>query len=191
MNTVQRTLNKLFFAATISLLFAGFSGHAVADPGTKEELNRDSSQALQDLYKNNPVAETIGKKAKAILIFPKIVKAGLVFGGAYGEGVLMKGSQVDSYYNSVSGSWGWQIGAQTFGYVVFLMSNRAVKALNDAKGWSVGVGPTVVAVDAGVAKDLSTSTLRDDAYAFIFDQKGLMASLSIEGTKITRIHPKS
>ena len=139
------------------------------------------------MYKTNPVAKNISTKAKAILIFPKILKAGLVFGGSYGEGVLSKNSRFVGYYNSVSASWGWQAGAESYGYVVFLMSNAAVKYLDQSKGWEIGVGPTVVVVNEGVAKNLSSSTLKDDAYAFIFNQQGLMASLSIEGTKISRI----
>ena len=87
----------------------------------------------------------------------------------------------------MSASWGLQAGAESFGYVVFLMSEKAVKYLDDSKGWEFGVGPTLVMVDDGVAKNLSTSTLKDDAYAFILNQEGLMASLSIEGTKISRI----
>jgi lipid-binding SYLF domain-containing protein len=157
-----------------------------ADAATQEDLKRDAVQALQALYRINPLAQDISKRAKAVLVFPNIVKAGLIFGGAYGEGVLMEGSKV-SYYNSVTASWGWQAGAQSYGYVVFLMSDKAVNYIGRSDGWEIGVGPTVVAVDAGVAKNLSTSTLKDDAYAFIFDQQGLMASLSIEGTKISRI----
>ena len=99
----------------------------------------------------------------------------------------MKSAKVSEYYNSVSASWGWQAGAETCTYVVFLMSDRAVNYLATSKGWEVGVGPTVVVVNEGAGKNISTSTLKDDAYAFINDQQGLMASLSIEGTKITRI----
>ena len=82
---------------------------------------------------------------------------------------------------------GWQAGGESYGYVVFLMSDKAVKYLDKSMGWEFGVGPSVVAVNEGIAKNLSTSTLKDDAYAFIFDQQGLMASLSLEGTKISRI----
>jgi lipid-binding SYLF domain-containing protein len=116
-----------------------------------------------------------------------VIKAGLIFGGSYGEGVLMKDGKVVDYYNSVSGSWGWQAGAESYAYVVFLMSDKSVRYLTQSKGWEIGVGPTVVAGDAGAAKNLSTSTLKKDAYAFILDQQGLMASLSIEGTKISKI----
>ena len=158
-----------------------------ASAATAEDLDKDSRQALRTLYNTHSVAKTLSDTAKAVLVFPNIVKAGLVFGGSYGEGVLLKGSQVVDYYNSVTGSWGMQIGAQSYGYAVFLMTDNSVKYLNESKGWEVGVGPTVVVVDEGVAKNLSTSSLKDDAYAFIFSQQGLMAGVSIEGTKISRI----
>lgn len=185
MSNIRRNfLNVLLVtAATLSLGALGSRANAA----TAEDLNKDSAQALQILYKSNPTAESIAKKARAVLVFPKIIKAGLVFGGSYGEGVLMKGTQVADYYNSVSASWGLQAGAESFGYVVFLMNDKAVKYLDKSKGWEIGVGPTVVVVNEGVAKNLSTTTAKDDAYAFIFDQQGLMASLSIEGTKISRI----
>ncbi|MGB5831785.1 MAG: YSC84-related protein [Thiohalocapsa sp.] len=99
--------------------------------------------------------------------------------------MLTKAGKFAGYYNSVSASWGWQAGAQSYSYVVFLMSDDALKYLDKSEGWEIGVGPTVVVVDQGAAKNLSSSTLKDDAYAFIFDQQGLMASLSIEGTKIS------
>lgn len=158
-----------------------------AEAASKADLNADSSRALASLYAHNPTAKAIGAKAKAILIFPSIVKAGLVFGGAYGEGELLSDGAVEHYYNSFSGSWGLQAGAQSYGYVVFLMSDNAVKYIHESAGWEIGVGPTVVVVDDGVARNLSTSTLKDDAYAFIFNQQGLMAGVSIEGTKIWKI----
>ena len=158
-----------------------------ANAATAEDLDRDSMQALQTLYKTEPVAKTLSHTAKAVLVFPNIVKAGLVFGGSYGEGVLLEGSKVVDYYNSVTGSWGLQAGAQSYGYAVFLMTDKAIQYVKDTKGWEIGVGPTVVVVDEGVAKNLSTSSLKDDAYAFIFSQQGLMAGVSIEGTKISKI----
>jgi len=154
---------------------------------TAEDLNQSASHSLQTLCRTNPVAAKISKIAKAELIFPNIVRAGLIFGGGYGEGVLMEDAKVIDYYNSISGSWGLQAGAESYGYVVFLMNDRALSYLKKSRGWEIGVGPQVVLVNEGVAKNLSSTTLQDDAYAFIFDQQGLMASLSIEGTKISRI----
>ncbi|ARU32316.1 twin-arginine translocation pathway signal protein [Sulfuriferula sp. AH1] len=185
MINIRRALLKFILVTATTLSLGAISSQVYA--ATAEDLNRDAAQALQILYKSNPLAEDISKKAKAVLVFPNIVKAGLVFGGSYGEGVLFKGSRVDGYYNSVSASWGLQAGAQSYGYAVFLMNDKAVKYLAKTKGWEIGVGPTVVVVNEGIAKNLSTSTLKDDAYAFIFDQQGLMASLSIEGTKISHI----
>ena len=172
--------------ATTAIVSMGVMNQASA--ATAKDLDKDSRQALQTLYKTEPVAKTLSHSAKAVLVFPNIVKAGLVFGGSYGEGELIEGSKVVDYYNSVTGSWGLQIGAQSYGYVLFLMSDKAVQYVKDTKGWEIGVGPTVVVVDEGLAKNLSTSSLKDDAYAFIFSQQGLMAGVSIEGTKISRIN---
>lgn len=185
MITLQRNLFNFLIVVVTALSF-GFMTNAHAE--TAENLNQDAAQALQTLYKTNPTAELLSKKAKGILVFPKVIKAGLVFGGSYGEGVLFKAGHESGYYNSVSASWGFQAGAQSYGYVVFLMSNKALKYLNETHGWEVGVGPSVVVVNEGVAKNLSSSTLKDDAYAFIFDQQGLMVSFSLEGTKISRIN---
>jgi len=158
-----------------------------ANAATAEDLNKDAEQSLDLLYRTNPVAQNISKSARAVLVFPKVIKAGLVFGGSYGEGVLKQGPRVMNYYNSVSGSWGLQAGAQSYGYVVFLMNDNAVDYVDKSQGWEIGIGPTVVIVNEGAAKNLSTSTLKDDAYAFIFDQEGLMAGISFEGTKISKI----
>ena len=150
----------------------------IAHAATVADLNQDSDQAIKMLINSNPTAAAVAKSARAILVFPSIVKAGLIFGGAYGEGELKQGS---------TGSWGLQAGAQSYGYVVFLMNDKAMKYIHESHGWEIGVGPTVVLVDQGVAKNLSSTTLQSDAYAFIFDQKGLMAGVSIEGTKISHI----
>jgi lipid-binding SYLF domain-containing protein len=185
MTNIRRTLLNSFLVAAATFSLGAFSNYAGA--ATAEDLNQDAAQALQILYKHNPVAESISKKARAILVFPKIIKAGLVFGGSYGEGVLFKGSHAAGYYNSVSASWGWQAGAQSYSYAVFFMNDKALRYLDKSDGWSIGTDPGVVVVDSGIAKNLSTTTLRKDAYAFSFDQQGLMASLSIQGTKISPI----
>lgn len=185
MNTIRRAFHHRALAAATAVLLA-----SAANPGmaaTAEDLDKASRQALQTLYKNDPVALTLSQTAKAVLVFPKVIKAGLIFGGSYGEGVLMTGTRVTDYYNSVSASWGWQAGAESYAYVVFLMSDKAVQYLVASKGWEFGVGPTLVVVNEGVAKNLSTTTVKDDAYAFVSDQQGLMVSLSIEGTKVSRI----
>lgn len=173
--------------ASAMFLAVSLAATNVANAATSEDLDKDSRQALQTLYQSQPLAKSLSETAKAVLVFPNVVKAGLVFGGSYGEGELMRGTTVVDYYNTVGGSWGLQAGAQSYGYAVFLMTDDAVAYLKESKGWELGVGPTVVVVDEGVAKILSTSSLQEDAYAFIFSQQGLMAGISIEGTKVTKI----
>ena len=184
----MKNFRGILLATTFALAGVGAMGAVnAARAETAADLNSESDHALQMLYKSNPAAKAIAEKATAILIFPKIIKAGLVFGGAFGEGEMKQGAAVDGYYNSVTGSWGLQAGAQSYGYVVFLMNQKAVDYIHKSAGFELGVGPTVVVVNQGVAENLSTSTLKDDAYAFIFDQEGLMLGVSIEGTKISKI----
>jgi lipid-binding SYLF domain-containing protein len=173
-------------AAVLAVSSIACEGTAKA-ASTAEQINRDADESLQTLYRTNPIAASIAKQSRAVLVFPNIVKAGLIFGGAYGEGELKQGGRVANYYNSFSGSWGLQAGAQSYGYAVFLMNQKAVDYIDRSEGWEIGVGPTVVLVNEGAAKNLSSTTLKDDAYAFIFDQKGLMAGVSIEGTKVSKI----
>lgn len=153
------------------------------------EIDKQVDLALEQLYNSTPAAREIAKVAKAVLVFPSIIKAGLVVGGQYGEGALRVNGKTVGYYNTVAASYGLQIGAQSFGFAMFFMNDKALEYLNKSGGWEVGVGPTIVVVDKGAAKTLTTSTAKDDIYAFCFNQKGLMAGLGLQGSKITRIHP--
>ena len=178
-----------FALTTTAMVPAMLPTAAQAGATDRAKLDIDSKAALDKLFADNPTAQVIARHAKGVLIFPSIVKAGLGVGGAFGEGEGRQNGGVEGYYNSVSGSVGLQAGVQSYGYAVFLMSDKAVQYLHDSDGWEIGVGPTVVVVDEGVARNLSTTTLKDDAYAFVFDQKGLMAGVSLEGTKVTKIKP--
>ena len=124
------------------------------------------------------------------LVFPKVTKAGFAIGGQYGEGTLFKKGIASAYYKTTGASFGLQAGGQTYGYAMFFMNDAALAQLDKAKGMEVGVGPSVVIIDEGMAKSTTTTTLKDDIYAVIFGQKGLMAGLGIQGNKITRITPK-
>ena len=124
--------------------------------------------------------------AAGILVFPKIVKAGFLIGGQTGSGALLVDGNVDGYYRSGGASIGMQAGAQSYGYVLFLMHQENVDWLHAAKGWEIGVGPSVVVVDKGVAANLTTKTITKGIYAFVFGQKGLMAGMGIQGNKIHR-----
>ena len=122
-----------------------------------------------------------------MLVFPKITKAGLGIGGQFGEGALIKGGKTVAYYNTTGISSGLQAGAQQYGYAMFFMNDAALKQLDKTEGFEVGVGPTIVVMDEGKAKSTTTTSAKDDIYAFIFSQKGLMAGLGLQGNKITKI----
>jgi len=154
------------------------------------ELTRTSQAALQQLYASVPLAKVLGPKAHAILVFPKVTKAGLGVGGQYGEGALLKGGTAVGYYKTTGASFGLQAGGQQYGYAMLFMNAKALQQLDSASGFEVGVGPSVVLVDEGMAKTTTTTTLKDDIYAFVFGQKGLMAGLGIQGNKIAKITPK-
>ena len=184
-SVLPRTMAALAAAATLFLVPV-----APALAASAAEISRDANKALQDLYAKVPAAKTIGAKSQAILVFPTITKAGLGIGGQYGDGALIKGGKVVGYYNTSGLSTGLQAGAQQYGYVMFFMNEGALKSLDSAAGFEVGVGPSIVVLDEGKAKTTTTTTMKDDIYAFIFSQKGLMAGLGLQGNKITKINPK-
>jgi lipid-binding SYLF domain-containing protein len=159
--------------------------HAAAASAT--EINRDASKSLQKLYAKSSKAKALGEKAKAILVFPGIAKGGFIVGGQYGEGALMKEGKTIAYYNTISASYGLQAGIQKYGYVLFFMTDSAYKYLDKSGGWELGTGPSIVILEEGAATGISTTTAKSDIYAFFFDQKGLMAGLGLQGTKVTKI----
>lgn len=151
------------------------------------EITKKSSAAIDVLAKNNLVAKKLLADAKGVLVFPEIVKAGFMLGGQVGEGALFEGGARTAYYNSVAASYGLQAGVQVFGYALVFMDNASLAEFKDSTGFEVGVGPSIVLVDEGVGKSLTTTTVDKGIYAFIFDQKGAMAGLGIQGSKITKI----
>src|SRR2546427_8058542 len=127
----------------------------------------------------------LSERAKAILVFPTMVKAGFMFGGQIREGALRKRGRTVAYYNSVAASYGFQAGLQTFGYALFFMTDPALNYLDASGGFEIGVGPSIVIVDQGIARSITSSTLASDVYAFIFDQRGLMAGAGIRSEEHT------
>ncbi|MBI5589367.1 MAG: twin-arginine translocation pathway signal protein [Deltaproteobacteria bacterium] len=186
----MRTLIRL---SLVALMLAVFTVTVFTQPvmaGDTAKLDRAVDKALKKLYASSPAAMDLSKTAKAVLVFPKIMKVGLIFGGQYGEGALRMDGKTADYYNTISASYGLQAGAQKFGYALFFMDAASLEYLNNSAGWEIGVGPSVVFVDEGMARTMTTTTAREGIYAFTFGQKGLMAGIGIQGSKITRITPK-
>jgi len=156
-------------------------------------LDNDVDAAISLLLETTPAAKRLAPKAKGALVFPNVVKAGFLVGVQYGNGALVRRKQeggyyIANYYSLTSGSYGLQAGVQSFAYVMALMTDAAVEKVERGEMWEVGVGPSVVVVDEGMAKTLTTETAKSDVYAFTFGQKGLMGGLGLQGTKITRLN---
>jgi lipid-binding SYLF domain-containing protein len=175
----------VWICAALSAFAFSFAAPAAANDAAT--LSKDSLAALNDLYAKTPAAKALGEKAKAILVFPKVTRAGLVVGGAHGEGALIKDGKVQGFFSTTMGSVGLQAGVQHYSYAMFFMSDKIVEEFKTSKGFEVGVGPTVVVVDEGAAAQLTQATIQSDIYAFVFGQKGLMAGVGVQGSKISRI----
>jgi lipid-binding SYLF domain-containing protein len=181
------------FAVALALATLACAGPVLAQDKGKTEaakLASESQAALKKLSASVPLARELTQTAEAILVFPKITKAGLGIGGQYGEGTLLKKGVPVAYYKTTGASFGLQAGSQKYGYAMFFMNAKALDQLDNANGFEVGVGPSVVVVDEGMGKSTTTKTRKDDVYAFIFAQKGLMAGLGVQGNKIAKITPK-
>lgn len=178
---------KALMASVFSAAFLLVAASQPSLAADRQQLARDGAAALKNLTATNSGARVLAEKAVAVLVFPSIVKAGFLIGGQLGDGVLLKNGKAVAYYRSIAGSYGLQAGAQTFGYALFFMNQAALQYLDDSKGFEVGVGPSIVVVDEGFGKSITSTTISQDVYAFIFSQKGLMGGIGIQGSKITRL----
>jgi len=151
-------------------------------------LEGEARWSLNRLTATQPVAAMLHQRAYATLVFPDITKAGFLVGGEYGNGVLFRRGGISGYYNLAGVSYGFQAGAQTYSLVMFFMNEWSWRTLNSRDGFQVGVGPSVVVLDDGLAKSVSSTTLTSDVYVFVFGEQGLMAGAGLQGTKITRLN---
>src|SRR6516165_8616466 len=150
-----------------------------------QEIDRDSREALKRLEAEGGKTQELVQKAIAILIFPNIIKGGLIIGGQYGDGALIQQGKTIGYYNIAAASFGLQAGGQSFSYALLFQKQSALDYLQKSDGWSIGSGPSVVVMDKGTAASLTSTTVTQDVVAIPFGQKGLMAGLGLEGSKIT------
>ena len=174
------------------LAFAAFGPLATASAhaDSRAKVSAASMAALSRLEASDPKSRLFARRARAILVFPSVLKAGLIFGGESGNGVLLVHGRPTEFYNLSGGSWGLQIGGQDFSYALFFMTNSSIAYLRRADGFAAGTGPSIVVINKGAAAEADSTTLTHDVYAFPFNEKGLMADLTLQGTKISRIHPK-
>jgi lipid-binding SYLF domain-containing protein len=178
------------------LLVGGGAGLAVAVAGLPAladddaaKMVADARQAMNRLLATDEDARRLNARGLAVLVFPGITKAGFIFGAQNGQGVMFRGRRVVGFYQITGGSFGLQAGAQKYGLALFFMNPQAIDYVRRNHGLSIGAGPSVVVANKGVSKGLSTTTGLQDVYAVAFDQRGLMAGLTLNGSRIAQITP--
>jgi|SRR5208337_3888263 len=172
--------------AAMALLALGWP-FAAAKAGPRE-IDAAAHATLDQFFYEVRSSRELANRAAGILVFPTVVKAGFWFGGEYGEGALFVRGRTAGYYNDVSGSFGLQLGAQARSVIIMFMTPEALDAFYAKDGWKVGVDGSVTVIAVGAGGAIDTNTIRTPVVGFIFDQKGLMYNLTLEGSKISRIY---
>lgn len=175
----------------VALAAAALAAAPEARAASAEEIDARVDIALNRLLAESVPAQALAERALAVLVFPQIVKGGFGLGGQYGEGALRQNGATVGYYSVASASFGLQIGAQAYAQALFFMTPQSLDYLRRSKGFEVGADANVAVVNQGVAVDANSTTLQQPIVAFVFGQQGLMAGATVEGSKISRIHPRN
>ena len=160
---------------------------ATAAAASKEEINAEVREALGSFKKQTSAGNDLAKKAVGILVFPKVIKAGIGIGGEYGEGALLVGGKTAAYYSIASASIGFQLGAQARSQIVLFMNADALAKFRKSDGWKAGIDGSVALATLGAGGSIDSETAKKPIIGFIFSNKGLMYNLTFEGSKISRL----
>ncbi len=186
----MRSLFKrsVLFALLVCMAFLVCPPSANAVSG--REIDAGADVALEKFYKDVPGSREVLSKANGVLVFPNVVKAGLGLGGKYGQGTLRVHGKTVDYYRLTAASYGFQLGAEKNSLIVAFMTREALDKFRASKGWQAGVDASVALIKVGASGSLDTSTAKQPVIGFVFNQRGLMYDLSLEGTKFTKIKKK-
>jgi lipid-binding SYLF domain-containing protein len=179
---------RLASLAFLSLALA-LTAPPAARAGSAYEIDRSVDTTLDRFFYKIGGARDLARKAVGILVFPSIIKAGFGFGGEYGEGALRIHGRTVDYYNMVSASFGFQIGVQERSVIILFMTAEALDQFRRTAGWKIGADASVAIITVGVGGSIDTNKISSPVVGFILDPKGLMYNLTLEGSKISRIHP--
>ncbi len=155
--------------------------------GSAAEIDASAQATLRAFFRHVHGSRELVRNSTAVLVFPSVIKVGIGFGGEYGEGALIRRGRTVEYYNIISASVGFQLGAQARSVVIVFMTPEALHSFQRVDGWKVGVDGSLALITVGVGASIDTSRIVDPVVGFIFDGKGLMYNLTLEGSKISRI----
>ena len=179
--------NLHFYYKVLTLTFTLLFITQIVFASSAKEIDVSVDVALERFYKELPGSQAFIKKAKAVLVFPSVIKAGIGLGAEYGEGAMRIGGKTVDYYNTMAASIGFQLGAQAKSIVMLFMENAALKEFRKSEGWKVGVDGSVALINLGMGDSLDTTNVKDPIVAFVFGQKGLMYNLTLEGSKFNKL----
>jgi len=182
----MRVIRFIFISFLVLSSVAAFTPRA-AQAASAAEIDADARVTLNKFFARVANGRNLANKAEAILVYPSIVKAGIAVGGEYGEGVMHVRGKTAGYYNIIGASFGFQLGVQTRSVVIMFMTPAALAGFRSRAGFKVGVDGSVAIVTVGVGGNIDTNDILDPIIGFVFNNKGLMYNLTLEGTKISRI----
>jgi len=182
------TIGKYAICMVVFAALALLAGQSEGRAASAGELNAGARATLDHMYRTIPGTRELGARAAGILVFPNIVKAGFGVGGEYGEGVMRIRGRTVGYYNSVAASVGFQVGAQARSVVIMFMTPGALESFQYVDGWKVGVDGSIAIINVGAGGSVDSSRVATPVVGFIFDNRGLMYNLTLEGSKISRIY---
>jgi lipid-binding SYLF domain-containing protein len=181
---------KIQWWIRVVLLISVMSGFLSNDllAKTAREIDVSVDVAIERFHKQVIGAKELIKASKGMLVMPNVVKGALIIGGEYGEGALRIRGETVGYYNTVSGSIGFQIGGQAKDIILLFMTDEALKQFRASSGWEAGVDGNVALITIGAGERADTTTTKDPIVGFVFDAKGLIADLSLKGAKFTKLN---
>jgi lipid-binding SYLF domain-containing protein len=187
MKTDQQRSRITRLCFSILLLQLGLLLSQAAIAASAAEINIGADATLERFKQEVSGGAQFLHKAEGVLVFPSIIKAGMVVGGEYGEGVLRIKGRNTGYFSTAGASVGFQLGAQSKSVVVVFLTRQALEKFLRSDGWKVGVDGSVAVIKWGVGEDINSTEIKDPVVGFIFSNKGLMYNLTLEGSKISRI----
>lgn len=184
-------MKAFFYSLAYRTLLASFAlvmFPLAVNAASKEEIDINVEEALAKFYTESPAGKRLADRAVGMLVFPKVIKAGIGIGGEYGEGALIVKGQTQGYYNTASASIGLQFGAQVKSQIIMFMTQGALDIFRNSDGWEAGVDGSVALVEFGAGGEISSNSAQSPIIGFIFSNKGLMYNLTFEGSKMTRLN---
>ncbi len=187
-------MNKQILKLALAALLVFLAGCTTTGPGSSDpdlgRRNIDASvdSALAELFRQVEGSQQLVEQARGVLVFPAVLRAGFIVGASRGQGALRVGGETQSYHATTSGSFGWQAGAQSTAVFLLFMTDQALTRFQDSRGWTVGADASVTLLSVGAAAQVTTATAQQPVVGFVLVNSGLMAGISLDGTRITQLN---